>query len=328
MAQLPVDDGVSERESVRPSRRKSFATRRLFLTDLVLVLVSLVLLVTLGLSTGLPVFENLLRSRLTVLSLCICAVFLFAGVVISPLRLALSAVIDWAPVLGLFAVYENLKHMHANRITEWLGITPKDNLMASLDVLLFGAVLPLKLEMLSQDSLISVMWFFYAWVYYCGPAFLLGWTYFRLRDSELFAVLRHSLVLALLGGYVLYLLIPVAGPLFIMGDKFHVPIASQPVLANFVFDYRYNWDCFPSLHTAVPWLLTFLSWKRISVFGRCLTIFASSGVTASTVLLRFHYGIDLIAGLLWACLIFLLVTRSSGDPAVTKMIDHESSGGV
>jgi len=243
------------------------------------------------------------RSRLTQCSLFIAGAFLIFHFIFR--RRSIAAVIcDWLPLMGLFAVYENLKHSHANRITEWLGIAPKDAFMAQMDRWLFGKELPLIFERFAFDWIISIMWLFYFWVYYCGPAFLLGWIYFKKHDPVFFAQLRHLLVLAFLGGYCIYILVPVAGPLFTIGDQFSIPIITHPIIQTVAFDYRYNWDCIPSLHTAIPWLLTIAVWKKLPWAGRFLCLVSSLGVTASTLLLRFHYGVDLAAGIIWAILVY------------------------
>ncbi len=284
---------------------------RTFYADAALVLLAFLALVFLGFWSGASIVD-LSRSRLTRWSLLVAAAFLIFHLLFRR-KSIVPAVCDWLPLLGLFAVYENLKHSHANRITEWLGIAPKDELMARIDRELFGRELPLLFERLSSDWFISIMWFFYFGVYYGGPAFLLGWIYFKKCDYRLFAGLRHMLVLAFLGGYCIYILVPVAGPLFLIGDQFSTPIPSHPAVQTLTFTYRYNWDCFPSLHTAIPWLLTLAVWTTMRPAGRFLCVLSSLGITASTILLRLHYGIDLIAGMVWALSVYAFCRHSSGN---------------
>jgi membrane-associated phospholipid phosphatase len=70
---------------------------------------------------------------------------------------------------------------------------------------------------------------------------------------------------------------------------------------QFLMDnYRYAFDCFPSLHTAIPWLLVLLCRRKLPQWLMAVEVFASLGVTLSTVGLRFHYGVDVLAGLVWA----------------------------
>ncbi len=280
--------------------------------DSVLILISLALLLLLGWSTDRPFFEALRGSRLAYLTTLMLP--LFVGYAVLRQRFSrLSTVLrDWWPVLGVLLVYENLKHMHANQITEFLGIAPKDMAMLAADVRLFGKALPLHFDnaVFAAPWFTHVMWFFYVWVYYLGPVALLGWAYFLKEQDDLFLRLRQNLVYGLLGGYVLYLLVPVEGPLYHLGEQFTRPILTQPVIQRYAFSaLRYNWDCFPSLHTAIPWLLTMVAWKALPRGGRVAAVIGASGVTLSTVVLRFHYGIDLVAGIAWALLVAWALRR-------------------
>jgi membrane-associated phospholipid phosphatase len=308
MAELPVDLISSPPiDRQKAATRSNAAHPRILYIDIALVSAAFLALIALGIANHTPLID-ISRSRLTRRSFHIFGAFLIVTRLLCHRPIA-PVILDWIPLVGLFAVYENLKHMHANKITEWLGIAPKDQLMASIDNFLFGAELPLELQGCSPPWFIFIMWFFYFWVYYCGPAFLLGWIYFRIGDQDLFARLRHLLMIAFLGGYVIYLLVPVAGPMFTIGDRFSTPIVTHPLIQTLAFSYRYNWDCFPSLHTAIPWLLTIAVWRKIALTGRLICLLASVGVTASTVFLRFHYGIDLIAGFVWALVVYAIVLR-------------------
>lgn len=280
--------------------------------DELVILVVFLALLFLGAVTDTDTFEPLDRSRLTYLTAIGLPLVLLVSAFRRRFRRIASSLTDWWQVLAALGIYESLKHLHANRITEWLGIKPKDALMIRADEWLFGRVLPLWFEPISSDAVVHVMWFFYVWVYYLGPILSLGFVYFVLEDDALFLRLRKALVLVLLGGYVSYLLVPVAGPLFNVGEQFTRPIATQPVLRSLVFEkYRYNWDCFPSLHTAVPWTLSLVLWPRLgNRSGRPIAVLACSGVTLSTLVLRFHYGVDVLAGLAWAAMVALFVAKN------------------
>ncbi len=236
--------------------------------DKALIVGALLLLFGMGWLTGAPIFEPFGRGRLTYLTLLGLPVLL-AILLLRRAEGTLSSLVRaWWPVIGALSVYESLKHMHANRITEWLGIRPKDELMLAIDERLFGKALPLYMDSWTVPWFQNLMSWFYVWVYYLGPFLLLAAVYLMGRH-ELFRRLRLGLVLGLLGGYVLYILVPVAGPLFLIGDQFQHPIPNHSRVETLVFDtLRFNWDCFPSLHTAIPWILTLLIWRRLSRLDR------------------------------------------------------------
>lgn len=279
--------------------------------DGLLVLTCLTFLLILGVVAGTPFFEGLRSSRLTYVTALTLPLFVVFALIARRFDRVADVLKDWWQVFGVLLVYENLKHMHANRITEWLGILPKDNAMRLADEWLFGRTLPLYFDTPFFSGFFShIMWFFYIWVYYLGPVLLLGYAYFVLEDQNLFRRLRRALIVGLLGGYALYILVPVAGPLFLMGEQFTTPILTQPILQKLAFStLRYQWDCFPSLHTAIPWLLTLVAWRQLPRLGQVFAIVGASGVTLSTIALRFHYGIDIIAGVIWAVLVSLAVQR-------------------
>ena len=206
-----------------------------------------------------PGLEPLYNSRLTLLTLLITIaalpVMLTSGS--SPCA-PLVVIRAWLPLLLGLLCYENLKHLHANTITLALGIEPRDPLMLRLDEWIFGAAAPLYLEGLISPALTSYLQMAYTWFYYTMPVAVLVTFYVR-ASLESFLAIRKALIYCLLGGYISYLLIPVAGPLFLIGDQFTVPLETHGALVTLAFDtLRYNWDCFPSLHTAVPVLLTLL----------------------------------------------------------------------
>ena len=282
-----------------------------FSLEAVLVSLFLFVLLGLGLFSDMPFLERLSGSRLTYMTVVAFPFVAILAMVIKKRDATASMASDWLPIFATLLVYENLKHLHANRITELLGIEPKDGLMLAADELLFGKAAPLHFDTAFFTGTFSeVMWFFYVWVYYLGPVLLLGYAYFLVNDRPLFLMMRRALMFGLLGGYIVYLLVPVAGPLFLIGEQFTHPILTQPELRRLTFSVlRYNWDCFPSLHTAIPWLLTIVAWPKLHRGARVSCLVAAIGVTASTIILRFHYGIDIIAGLLWAVLIAWLVMR-------------------
>ncbi len=308
-----TSSSFGEGDRPQPSHQSGYTSCGLSISvEGALVLMALAGLTLLDLAAGTPWIQKLPNTRLAYATLLVLPLFLAPILVLRRWERLGRTLGDWWPIVGTLAVYESLKHLHANRITEAMGIPPLDKVVLRADQILFGKALPLYFDRWSSHWFIDLMWFFYFWVYYFGPVLLLGWVYFVELDDRAFTHLRRGLVSVLLGGYVLYLLVPVAGPLFLIGDKFTHPIRTHPVLGNLVFStLRYNWDCFPSLHTAVPWLLTAVAWPRVRRWLRIVCVVCSAGVTLSTVVLRAHYGIDLVAGLLWAALIFALVRSTT-----------------
>jgi len=262
----------------------------------------LMLLMIASYISGTRIIEPLFRSRLFVLS---TVIFLStAAIFFNPKKYKSirSVFLDWAPLLLTILCYENLKHLHANNITLALGITPIDDWMIYFDRAIFGEVLPLRLEAIINPALTFCLKMSYTWVYVCMPSMVLLYFYMR-NKLDVFYQIRRALVFCLVGGYILYILIPVAGPRFILQQEFTIPLGFD-YPSTYVFDIlRYNWDCFPSLHTAVPLLLALKTWPHCGRKVKLLLIIAICSVIFSTVYLRYHYGIDVIAGIIWAFII-------------------------
>ena len=59
-------------------------------------------------------------------------------------------------------------------------------------------------------------------------------------------------------------------------------------------------DVFPSLHTALPLFITAFLWRDGRRLAAILLAPVSLGIVVSTVFLRYHYGVDVLAGMLLA----------------------------
>jgi membrane-associated phospholipid phosphatase len=99
-------------------------------------------------------------------------------------------------------------------------------------------------------------------------------------------------LLAFYIGYVCYVLIPVIGP----GYTIHYAVHIGDIAPQFTQDrLLITRDCFPSLHTAICTLMVIYVWRyrrRWSVVYIPLTVL----IVFATLYLRFHYGLDDIAG--------------------------------
>lgn len=151
-------------------------------------------------------------------------------------------------------------------------------------------------------------------VYSCFiPALLLValilWRRRRMNEFRYYAFL---LSLGFLVSYIFYFLVPARGPRFLLSH-----LQQSELRGVWAFEWfralldqleGIHYDCFPSGHT----LLTLLAWwstRRMSrYFFYAFTIFTASQIF-STVYLRYHYAVDLFAGLVFAILILATSRR-------------------
>jgi membrane-associated phospholipid phosphatase len=296
----------------------------------------LVFLLVLSSLRGAPIFEPVRQGGLTIRALegaaCLL-ILLLAGKGFGwralTLRQGIQSFAEYLPYLVALMVYESLKHLHATALTVWLGIHPRDAWMMAADNAIFGKTPYLWLAQWGMDgpAFISVMGFFYS-LYYVAPVAALVW-FMIAGDMERFRLIRRGVLIALYGGYCFYILIPVAGPLqayTAVNPLFFDHLSSYGYLMD---HFRYSFDCFPSLHTAIPWLLVLLCHNKLQRWLLAIAVIASAGVTLSTIALRFHYGVDVIAGLGWAWMAARLArlsfSRKSAQPAINRELPEDAS---
>jgi hypothetical protein len=221
-------------------------------------------------------------------------------------RPALRAVIEIGPMLVAVLGYVSLRLFDATVITRGLGISRKDPWMLAADVALFGKTPYVWFSQWGLDSrlFLQVMSVFYG-LYPLTPLLVLSWLLYR-GDMTQFRLVRRTVLISLYCGYCCYILLPVAGPLSLTTPTSPIFVESTATYSFLMDNFRFSTDCFPSLHTANPWLLVWLCRKKWPVWMTALAMLICTGITMSTLALRFHYGIDDVAGLVWIFPIWLV----------------------
>lgn len=217
-------------------------------------------------------------------------------------RSALHFTFEFGPIVVAVVGYVGLRLLDAAAITAWLGIPPFDHQMMAADVTIFGKTPYLWFSQWGLDGGVfaRIMSGFYA-LYPFIPLLAVGW--FLLRgERKQFLLVRRALIVSLYSGYVCYLLIPVSGPLSLASPAAPDFLESTRAYSFLASNFRYLYDCFPSLHTANPWLIVWLSRGKLPGWLMAAAVSTGCGITLSTVALQVHYGIDVLAGLAWVFL--------------------------
>ena len=132
----------------------------------------------------------------------------------------------------------------------------------------------------------------------------------RREDLRCF-VLRFTWVLAI--GYTLYTLVPVQGPVFKLDYPEPMDLRYLQGVKEALMDRtRIEWDCFPSLHTA----LTLLVWGTLLQQSRKLAwiVFPIAlTVPVACVALRYHYVVDVWAGAVLAVGVMVKIKKAPGE---------------
>jgi membrane-associated phospholipid phosphatase len=133
---------------------------------------------------------------------------------------------------------------------------------------------------------------------------------FARRDLSGFRELAFALTLTFATGYILYTVVPAVGPLFL--DRFDVPLDGYYgdwIKRDFMDRARIPRDCFPSLHTAISWVLLWGAFRHVRpLFWVILPVVAS--IPVACVYLRYHYVVDVLAGFALSFGVVAVTSRS------------------
>lgn len=242
-----------------------------------------------------------LFSMLLFLVLILCARVLLKSNRLSP-RQSWFFYQFW-PVPAILLGYLLMRVLRLELAIDVFGIPRQDNLMIELDTLVFGQPLPLYIQHWISPVLTLLMETAYLHFYYLLPIGSLMACYW-LKQDEYFLRMRQAIIYTLVGGFCCYFLMPVKGPIDFIATQFSIPLqAGHEIVYAAVNSFRFAYDCFPSLHTAIPWVTLLVSWSWHSWPVRLIMLGMTLCITLSTLYLRYHYGFDVLAGLLWAFIV-------------------------
>jgi membrane-associated phospholipid phosphatase len=136
------------------------------------------------------------------------------------------------------------------------------------------------------------------------------------RDGHVLAEFALGVLTLYCVGQLLYFVVPAVGPHAYYAGAFEVPLEGGlfwSIVRDMVKNAGAGKDVFPSLHTAAPTFLAIFSfqnrthrpfrytWIPVTLFG--------SQVVIATMFLRWHYLVDVVAGIVLAVIVALLVPR-------------------
>ncbi|MFI5308053.1 MAG: phosphatase PAP2 family protein, partial [Polyangiales bacterium] len=147
--------------------------------------------------------------------------------------------------------------------------------------------------------------FFYYGYFLILAAHVLPFMFFA-RDMEIFGEFSFGILFLFCVGHTVYLLVPGYGPYLYLAGHFHHAL-NGPFFWRLVketvdsVDGAARKDIFPSLHTAAPTFLALFSFRHrrampFKLTWPLLAVFASQIIIA-TMFLRWHYLIDICAGI-------------------------------
>jgi membrane-associated phospholipid phosphatase len=179
-----------------------------------------------------------------------------------------------------------------------------DRWLADLDYAFWGANPTVWLERIQSRSLTEVLQILYS--LFVPAVLVIAFVLWHRRRYAEFRVYAFLIALGFLASYLGYFLVPARGPRFLLAHLQHTRLEGLWLFYGLQSGLdrleSAHYDCFPSGHTE----LTILAWWSSRVFSR--RIFAAYfvytlGIIFATVYLRYHYTIDLLAGMVLAAIL-------------------------
>lgn len=185
----------------------------------------------------------------------------------------------------------------------WVSPVDLDPMLIEWDLALLGAHPTVWLERFIHPWLTEILTWAYASYYFLPPLLAVA-LYYR-RNVADFDRAVFGVVLGFYLSYIGYFVVPVIGPRFTL-----MHLQSTELSGVFVGDSiretldvleRFKQDAFPSGHTAVVLLVLFYAWQFVrGLFWVFLPVVVA--LVFSTVYLRYHYVVDVMAGIVVAVL--------------------------
>lgn len=240
--------------------------------------------------------ESVRRNLACAMALVLCCVFARCATSVSP---AIRSTIYRVALVGQVL----LNYLLLRAILPVVRPDSLDAQLLQLDLTLFGVEPALWLERFNTRPVVEwFSFFYYSYFFICGGYMLLA-LFLRKpgRHTTEYAV-GTAMVYCI--GQLGYMAVPGHGPIVALRHLFHGPIDGGffwGLVHNVVQAGGAMKDIFPSLHTAGPLWFALYAFHCAKTDRRFLwlavvSLFFSVNIIISTMFLRWHYAIDVVAG--------------------------------
>lgn len=205
---------------------------------------------------------------------------------------AIRVGVDFYPVAFIPFVFESLGPLIAAARGR-----ARDDLLIAADRALFGTDVTVWLERLARPLLTDVFYLFYSSYYFI--AIVLGAVLWR-RSAPTARRYIFTLTFCYFVSYIGYFLLPALGPRFALASRQTIVLEATPLsraISSTINELeRTKFDVFPSGHTMIAAAVLLVAFRRArKVFWILLPV--GTGLVVSTVYCRYHYVVDVLAGL-------------------------------
>ncbi len=204
---------------------------------------------------------------------------------------------DWFPFLIILMMYYSLW----GDATHLLVPTDRDDLLIAWDQRLFGLQASVALQRFISPPLTG--WMSFAYFFHLLNIPIVACFIYLRRPRRYFREMMCGVLVVCFFGIIGYLVVPATGPLYTLRDQYTVPLSQPLAVFNREVDFmdfaRIRRDVFPSLHVGISFLVWLYAYRNSQKLFWILSPFVLS-LWVSTVYLRYHYLVDVLAGLILA----------------------------
>ncbi len=210
---------------------------------------------------------------------------------------------NWSPFLVILLMYYSLW----GDATHLLVTRDMDSELIALDQRLFGIQASVAIQAWITPSWTS--WMEFAYFFHVINAPLVALFVYNFRNLERFREMMTGVVVVTFFGLIGYLLVPAIGPMYTLRDQYSVALSTPLEVINRQMEFmdfaRIRRDVFPSLHVGISFVVWLYAYRNSRKLFLILMPFVLS-LFVSTVYLRYHYLVDVVAGLILAPLCYML----------------------
>jgi hypothetical protein len=297
--------------------------REMAIHDWVVLVYLTILTITVGLSAASPAQDRCLGHVTSMLAFCLAVLALIRG------GLLKGGIV--APLLYRLAVYGTVQISYFE-LRELLPVVNPNSLDAELSYIdehLLHFEPSLFLDRFVTPTVTEWFAFFYFGYFALLAVHVLPMVFFS-RRVRLTAEFALGMITVYAVAHTVYMLVPGYGPVRFLADRYQHTLPPGfwlDAVLNAVQSGGAQKDIFPSLHTAGPVFLSLFSFRHRDKIPFKYTwpfvAFFSANIVIATMFLRWHYLIDVLAGIAVSSGAFLLSGVIS-----RREIDHREQNGL
>ena len=212
---------------------------------------------------------------------------------------------NWYPLPYVGACYKEMARL-IPAIRGWNA----DQALANLDFRIWHANPCVWLERIQTPGLTEFLQI--AYTLFLPAVILLAFEIWRRRSYEDFQYYAFLIALGFITSYIGYVLVPALGPRFFLAPLQHVPLQGLWLFGSMQGGLNQlesvAHDCFPSGHTELTILACWGS-RMVSKWLFRTYLAYTPALIFATVYLRYHYTVDLLAGVAVASILILGAPR-------------------